>query len=97
MKYATWSLNFSDSNYGTGPEYKIIELGFNATGAHSKDSNQVGEKILGYVYGEPLASELSNWSFSYLNQDEALEFCKAINPEARLLEDGTISVPTPAE
>jgi hypothetical protein len=102
MKYATWELDFTDPNYGTGPEEKIVELGFKATGAWVNGTVENGATILGYVYGEPSETELTTWNFTYLTQEEALDFCKAIDSKAYLLESGEIGVPeeeldTPSE
>jgi hypothetical protein len=93
MKYATWKLNFTDPNYGTGPEDKIAELGFSAEGGWVDGQVEDNGTILGYVSGEPEASQLSAWSFAYKTEAEALAFCQAINPEAFLAEDGRIGAP----
>lgn len=98
MNYATWKLNFTDPNYGTGPEDKISELGFGAEGAWVDGQAENNGTILGYVT-EPLdETELTIWELQNISQLEALEFCLAINPEAYLLPDGKITVPyTPIE
>lgn len=94
MNYASWKINFDIPNYGTGPEYKIIELGYSAEGAWANGPIETTGVILGYVEGQPDAKELSGWDFTYLTQEQALEFCKAINPKAHLLDDGKIAMPT---
>ena len=93
MNYATWKLNFQDPMYGTGPENKISELGFSAEGAWTNGAVENNGTILGYVNGEPDASELTAWEFTYKTQEDALEFCQSINPEAYILEDGKITAP----
>jgi hypothetical protein len=93
MNYATWKLNFSDPNYGTGPEYKIAELGFAAEGAWVAGEIENGGTILGYVTEEQDETELTAWDFTNITQSEALAFCLAIDPEAYLLEDGRITAP----
>jgi hypothetical protein len=93
MKYATWKLNFTDPNYGTGPEDKIAELGFNAEGGWVDGQVEDNGTILGYVTGEPDVSQLTAWNFTYKTEAQALSFCVAINPEAYLLEDGRIGAP----
>jgi hypothetical protein len=93
MKYATWKLNFTDPNYGTGPEDKIAELGYGAEGAWVAGQAEDDGTILGYVTGEPNATQLVSWNFAYKTEAEALAFCQAINPEAYLLEDGRIGAP----
>lgn len=93
MNYATWKLNFANPEYGTGPEEKIAELGFGAEGAWVSGEAENGGTILGYVTEEQDESELTAWEFTNLSQAEALAFCLAINSEAYLLEDGTITAP----
>lgn len=93
MKYATWKLNFTDPNYGTGPEQAMAAQGFSAEGSWVSGAVEDGGIILGYIQGEPDASELTEWDFAYLTQAEALTFCAEINPEAYLLEDGKITAP----
>ena len=93
MNYATWKLNFTNSNYGTGPEQKIAELGFGAEGAWADGQVEEGATILGYVTGPIDKLQLTPWEVTNLTEAEALEFCLAINPEAYLLPDGRITVP----
>jgi hypothetical protein len=93
MKYATWKLNFTDPNYGTGPEDKIAELGFSAEGGWVDGQVEDNGTILGYVTGEPDAAQLTAWNFAYKTEAEALAFCQAINSEAFLAEDGRIGAP----
>jgi len=91
MKYATWILNFTDPEYGTGPEDSINAQGGTAEGAYLSGEIAAGGKILGYFTGEPTG--LSAWSFKKLTQAKALEFAQAIDIEAYLGEDGRILVP----
>jgi hypothetical protein len=93
MNYATWKLNFSDPNYGTGPEDKIAELGFGAEGAWAAGEVENGGTILGYVTEPVDESELTAWEVTNITEAEALEFCLAVNPEAYLLPDGRITAP----
>ena len=93
MNYATWKLNFTDPNYGTGPEDKIAELGFGAEGAWVAGVIENGGTILGYVTEAQDESELTTWDFANITEAEALAFCQAINPEAYLLPDGRITAP----
>jgi hypothetical protein len=93
MNYATWKLNFTDPNYGTGPEDKIAELGFGAEGAWVAGEVENGGTILGYVTEPVDESELTTWQVTNLTQEQALDFCLAINSEAYLLPDGKITVP----
>ena len=93
MNYATWKLNFTDPNYGTGPEDAIVALGFTAEGAWVDGQVEDGGTILGYVSDPQNESALATWDFANVTQEDALAFCLAINPEAYLLEDGRIGVP----
>ena len=93
MNYATWKLNFTDPNYGTGPEDKIAELGFGAEGAWVAGQVENGGIILGYVTELLDESQLTAWKVTNITEAEALEFCLAINPEAYLLDDGRITAP----
>jgi hypothetical protein len=93
MNYATWKLNFSNSDYGTGPEDKISELGFDAQASWVSGKAEEGGIILGYVSQEQDETELTDWEFQNISQAEALAFCIALNPEAFILGDGTIAAP----
>lgn len=93
MNYATWKLNFTDPNYGTGPEEKISELGFSAEGAWVAGQVETGGTILGYVTEPQDESELTAWQFQNISQEEALAFVQAIVSDAYLLEDGRIAAP----
>jgi hypothetical protein len=93
MNYATWKLNFTNPNYGTGPEDKIAELGFSAQGGWVLGEVENDGTILGYVTEPQDESELKAWDFTNLTQAEALEFCLALNSEAYLLDDGRITAP----
>jgi hypothetical protein len=93
MNYATWKLNFTDPNYGTGPEDKIVELGFGAEAAWVAGEVENGGTILGYVTEAVDESELTAWEVTNITEAEALEFCLGINPAAYLLPDGRITAP----
>jgi len=93
MNYATWKLNFTDPNYGTGPEDKIAELGSGAEGGWVDGQAENGGTILGYLTQPVDESELTVWEVQNITQAEALDFCLAINPEAYLLDDGRIAAP----
>jgi hypothetical protein len=93
MNYATWKLNFTDPNYGTGPEDRIAELGFDAEGGWVAGEPENLGTILGYLTEPVDESELTAWEVTNITEAEALEFCLAINPEAYLLPDGRITAP----
>lgn len=93
MKYAIWNLVVDAPNYLTGPESRIAELGGSAEAAWSNGEPEDDADILGYVYGDFDANEMSHWNYRELTQEEALDFCKTINAQAYLLEDGKIAAP----
>ena len=93
MNYATWKLDFTNPNYGTGPEQKIAELGFGAEGAWLAGQSVKDGIILGYVTEPQDETELTTWDFTNITEAEALAFCQAIDPEAYLLPDGRITAP----
>jgi hypothetical protein len=93
MNYATWKLDYTNPEYGTGPEEKIAELGFSAEGGWVAGQVETGGTILGYVTEPQDESELTAWSFTNITEAEALAFCQAINPNAYLLPDGKITAP----
>jgi hypothetical protein len=93
VNYATWKLNFTNPEYGTGPEDKIAELGFTAEGGWVAGKVEDDGTILGYVTEPQDESKLSAWQFTNITQAEALDFCLAINPEAFLLPNGKITAP----
>ena len=95
MKYATWILDFTNPDYGTGPEASILTQGGTAQGATANGDVANGAEILGYFTGEP--TNLEAWSFTELTQDEALAFVTAIDPTAYVAEDETIQVETVKE
>ena len=93
MNYATWKLNFTNPEYGTGPEDRVAELGFGAEAAWVNGQAENGGTILGYLTEPVDESELTTWELKNITQAEALEFCLALNPEAYLLPDGKITAP----
>lgn len=93
MNYATWKLNFSDPNYGTGPEDTIADLGFGAEGAWVAGEAENGGTILGYLTEPADESQLTPWEVTNITESEALDFCLALNPAAYLLPDGRITAP----
>jgi hypothetical protein len=93
MKYATWKLNFDNPDYGTGPEEKIAELGAKAEAGWTDGAVENGGTVLGYLDAEVEAGELSIWNFAYITQEQALNFCLAIDPDAYLNNEGKIAAP----
>jgi hypothetical protein len=95
MNYATWQLNFTDPNYGTGPEEKIAKLGSRAEGGWADGEVQDGATIMGYVDQPQDESKLTAWNFKNITQQEALALCLGLNSEAYLAENGHIAAPLP--
>ena len=95
MNYATWQLNFTNAKYGTGPEDKITKLGGHAEGGWSDGQVENGATIVGYVSAPQDESKLSAWNFKNISQQEALDFCLALNPEAYVADNGHIAAPAP--
>jgi hypothetical protein len=93
MNYATWKLNFTNPEYGTGPEDKISELGYHAESAWADGQVENGATIMGYLTQPQDETKLTTWEFKNISQLEALEFCLAITPQAYLLPDGRITAP----
>lgn len=97
MNYAIWQLDFTDVNNGTGPEQKILELGSIAEAAWIDGVAEDAGTILGYLSSPADEIELSKWKFQNITQEEALDFCLFINPEAYLLPNGRIGAPSDRE
>ena len=93
MNYATWKLNFTDPNYGSGPEETIAKQAVGAEGGWVAGQVENEGTILGYVTKPVDESQLAAWEVTNITEDEALEFCLALNPEAYLLPDGRITAP----
>lgn len=93
MKYAFWDLIEESPNYLIGPEPVIAEAGGRAEAAWTAGVVEDGADILGYVYGDFDPSDLAAWNYREITQQEALDFCLAIDPEAFLLPDGKIGIP----
>jgi hypothetical protein len=93
VNYATWKLNFTNPEYGTGPEDRIAELGFGAEGAWAAGQIENGGTILGYVTEPVDESQLTAWQVKNITQAEAFDFCLDVNPAAYLLPNGRITAP----
>lgn len=93
MNYATWKLSFEDSIYGTGPEEQIAQLGGFAEPAWVDGQVENGGTVIGYVSEPQDELVLADWTFTNITQEEALDFCQSINPEAYLQDDGRIVAP----
>jgi fructose-1,6-bisphosphatase/sedoheptulose 1,7-bisphosphatase-like protein len=90
MRYATWKLNYTDSLYGIGPEDSIIAQGGSAEGCISDAAVELGGTILGYFTGQP--TDLDNWQFQEITQQEALAFAQSVNNSAIINSDGKIVI-----
>lgn len=93
MRYALWDLKEDVTNYLSGPEARIIELGGTAEASWANGMVENGADILGYVFGEFDINELAHWNYQEVTQEQALSFCLSINPDAYILANGKIAVP----
>jgi hypothetical protein len=93
MNYSTWKLNFTNPDYGTGPEDAISKLGIQAEGSWVDGVTEEGGTILGYLSGPVDETVLGAWEVRNITQSEALDFCLFINEDAYLLPDGRITAP----
>lgn len=93
MNYATWKLNFSNPNYGTGPEDSIAEQGVHAEGAWANGEIENGATVVGYLTASVDESKLTAWEVVNITQAKALELAMELNPKAYVLEDGRITAP----
>lgn len=93
MNYATWKINFTDPNYGTGPEDRIAELGFGAEAGWSIGTVENDGIIIGYLTEALDEADLTTWDFANISQADALNLCQSVNPEAFLLANGKIALP----
>lgn len=91
MKYALWNLKLENVNYLSGPEQTIYESGGYAEASWSNGPVELGATILGYITGT-FEADISAWNYREITQEEALEFCQTINPNAFLDQDGRIAV-----
>lgn len=91
MKFATWKLDFSNSNYGTGPEEKLLDLGISAEACLADGEVGNGATVMGYVSNEADEALLSLWSFKNISQDQALNFAQSIDANA-IFVDGRIEL-----
>ena len=93
MNYATWKLNFDEPEYGTGPEAAIEALGVAVEASWSDGEPQNGGVILGYLDQPVDELLLAPWELTNITQEEALDFCQALNENANVLPDGRIVAP----
>jgi hypothetical protein len=94
LRYLTYQLNFPTPDYGYGPEDAARAAGSTlvASAFVAADATH-----LGYLTGDLDPAMLADWSAVELTQNAALVFAQALNAEAHLLEDGTITAPGPEE
>ena len=71
--YAFWKLKTEDGKYFTGPEQVIIESGGSAEPIYSGIFNSV-EVILGKIYVDLSAVDLSPWDVIITTPSEARQF-----------------------
>lgn len=71
--YAFWKLKTDDGKYYTGPEQTIIDSGGSAEPIYSGIFNSV-EVILGKIYVDLSAVDLSPWDLITVTPSEARQF-----------------------
>lgn len=92
MIYATWNLEFSDPQYGTGPEQQLANRGVLAEAGWTDELVENGGNILGYLSDSVNESDFENWNLKVVPESKALEFCKKIDSRATLMDDGKIGI-----
>lgn len=93
MNFVTWKLDFSDANYGTGPEEKAALHGVVLSGLISDGEIHTGGRILGSIDGELDLQEFAQWSLQHLTAEEANAFVQEVSPGSHLSENGSIVEP----
>jgi hypothetical protein len=91
MKYATYSLYFPSETpqEGFAPHVTIRAAGKFIENAFFIDS----KNLVCYVDDSVDASELSQWDFTIITQEKALQLAKNINLESYLKENNEIVMP----
>lgn len=95
MNYAVWQLDFTDQNYGVGPEGKSQEIGISCESGWSKTNDQNETFILGYLSAPLDESLFTQWNLQNVSAAEALDFVKQIDASAHIALNGRIAVLTP--
>ena len=95
MRYLTWRLNWDDPHQGSQPSSAIVD-GYRLQASMFANPGVQTGTILGYLTeGDIDLSALTPWQVAEVTEAEALAFAQGVNPEAYLLPDGIITVPTP--
>jgi hypothetical protein len=93
MRYLTWKL-VKDGEYFYGPEHIFLKNGDTLESAWTKIDSDGTRISLGYLNGNSTSlSEAITWDVHELNQNDALEFCKAISSLAYVMENEKIGAP----
>ena len=93
MNYVTWKLDFSNPNYGTGPEMAIADQGIKCESSWTNGEVSNGALILGYVTEPVNESALTEWDVKNITEAQALAFCQAVSPDAFISDNGIIATP----
>lgn len=95
MNYAIWQLDFTDQNYGIGPEEKSQEIGISCESGWAKTNDQNETVVLGYL-SAPLDEALfAQWNLQNVSAATALDFVRQVDPSAHIATNGRIAVLTP--
>lgn len=96
LGYVAWKLDWTNPKYGTGPEEAANAQGVVLSASMFVEPDEYTGAILGYIVsGTIQPGSLDKWHITELTQDEALAFAQSIVPDAYLMPDGVITVPTP--
>lgn len=92
MKYATWKVSFKNSTTeGTSPDPVVSEQGQYIEGILVLDNFITA----GYTSDDINVSELEEWDFTEITQDQFLSLAINENPKATLDSDGKVDFHTP--
>jgi hypothetical protein len=94
MRYLTWKLNWSNPDYGTGPEEKAAKNGAKLEASMWVNPDVEHGTILGYLTGNLDLTLLSDWEVQELTQFEALEYSQLIDENAYIIDNGVIATTT---
>ena len=94
LGYATWKLDWTDPQHGTGPEATAAAQGVALSASMFVSPDEYTGAILGYVLsGAIQPGTLDKWHVTELSQAEALAFAQGVAANAYLLPDGVITIP----
>jgi hypothetical protein len=90
MRYLKWHLTWPTFDYGYGPEPVAAENGAHLAASMWVNPDVEHGDILGYLTGDLNIALLVDWQISELTEAEALAFAQNLDPNAYVMDDGTI-------